>query len=131
MIQTYPRPARDSFSYRLSLVGLTNCMQERSRQRRGIENAHSRIFAHPRFAGRRIKSLKLRDVLCGAAPDPHQHAVVLAAVKDKPFGRPNVAVLDCSSARRLRTSAGRDERMAPAEQKNGPEEEDEYLSDIP
>src|ERR1043166_2739206 len=37
-----------------------------------------------------------------AAPGPHQDAVVLAAVKDKPFGRAQVAVLDGSSARRLR-----------------------------
>jgi putative transposase len=58
------------------------------------------------------------------APGPHQDAVVLAAVKDKPFGRPHVAVLDGRSARRLRTPAGRDERMAPAEQKNGTKEED-------
>jgi putative transposase len=56
-----------------------------------------------------------------AAPGPHQDAVVLAAVKDKPFGRPQGAVLDGRSARRLRAPAGRDERMAPpgAEQKNG------------
>ena len=63
-----------------------------------------------------------------AAPGPHQDAVVLAAVKDKPFGRPQVAVLDGSSARRLRACAGRDERMAPAEQKNGAREEDEMPS---
>jgi putative transposase len=67
-----------------------------------------------------------------AAPDPHQDAVVLAAVKDKPFGRPQVAVLDGRSARRLRVRAGRDERMAPAEQKNGTTEEDKMAShDVP
>jgi putative transposase len=59
-----------------------------------------------------------------AAPGPHQDAVVLAAVKDKPFGRPQVAVLDGRSARRPHAPAGRDERMAPAEQKNGMKEED-------
>ena len=63
-----------------------------------------------------------------AAPGPHQDAVVLAAVKDKPFGRPQVAVLDGSSARRLRAPAGRDGRMAPAEQKNGAREEDKMAS---
>jgi putative transposase len=59
-------------------------------------------------------------------PDPHQGASVLAAVKDKPFGRPQGAVLDCGCARRLVTSAGRDGRMAPpgAEQKNGGEEDE-------
>jgi putative transposase len=61
-------------------------------------------------------------------PDPHQDAGVLAAVKDKPFGRPQGAVLDRRSARRPRTPAGRDERMAPAEQKNEVKEEDEMPS---
>jgi len=62
-------------------------------------------------------------------PDPHQPASVLAAVKDKPCGRPE-AVLDGGCARRLVTSAGRDGRMAPpgAEQKNGVKEEDEMTS---
>jgi putative transposase len=54
-----------------------------------------------------------------AVPGQRQDAVVLAAVKDKPFGRPQMAVLDGRSARRLRTRAGRDKRMALAEQKNG------------
>jgi putative transposase len=63
-----------------------------------------------------------------AAPDPHQDAVVLAAVKDKPSGRPQVAVLDRRSARRLRNPAGRDGRMAPAEQKNAAGEEDKMAS---
>jgi putative transposase len=67
-----------------------------------------------------------------AAPGPHHDAVVLAAVKDKPFGRPQAAVLDSRSARRLRTRAGRDGRMAPAEQKNGAKEEDKMAShDVP
>jgi hypothetical protein len=54
-------------------------------------------------------------------PDPHQPAAVLAAVKDKPFGRPRRgAVLDRRCARRPRSLAGRDGRMAPpgAELKN-------------
>jgi putative transposase len=53
-------------------------------------------------------------------PDPRQSAGVLAAVKDKARGRPQAAVLDCRSARRPQSSAGRDGRMAPpgAEQKN-------------
>ena len=67
-----------------------------------------------------------------AAPGPHQDAVVLAAVKDKPFGRPQAAVLDGSSARRLRAPAGRDGRMAPAEQKNGAKQEDKMAPhDVP
>jgi len=54
-------------------------------------------------------------------PDAHQPAVVLAAVKDKPFGRPQEgAVLDRRCARRPYHRAGRDGRMAPpgAEPKN-------------
>jgi putative transposase len=54
-------------------------------------------------------------------PDAHQPAAVLAAVKDKPFGRPQEgAVLDRRCARRPHHRAGRDGRMAPpgAELKN-------------
>jgi hypothetical protein len=54
-------------------------------------------------------------------PDAHQPAVVLAAVKDEPFGRPQEgAVLDRRCARRPHHRAGRDGRMAPpgAEPKN-------------
>src|SRR5262249_55085640 len=59
-----------------------------------------------------------------AAPGSHQDAGVLAAVKDKPFGRPHVAVLDGSSARPLGIPAGREERMAPAKKKKGAREEE-------
>jgi putative transposase len=62
-------------------------------------------------------------------PDPAKSAGVLAAVKDKPCGRPEV-VLDRRSARRLRTPAGRDGRMAPpgAEQKNDAPKEERMTS---
>jgi len=52
--------------------------------------------------------------------DAHKPAVVLAAVKDKPSGRPQGAVLDRRCARRSHHPAGRDGRMAPpgAEPKN-------------
>jgi putative transposase len=65
-----------------------------------------------------------RRLLAGL--DPRQPAGVLAAVKDKPFGRPQGAVLDRRSARRPHRHAGRDGRMAPpgAEQKNAPTKED-------
>ena len=47
-------------------------------------------------------------------PDSHKPAVVLAAVKDKPFGRPQEgAVVDRRGARRPHHRAGRDGRMAP------------------
>ena len=57
-----------------------------------------------------------------ADPDARQPAAVLAAVKDKPSGRPQEgAVLDRHCARRPHHRAGRDGRMAPpgAEPKNG------------
>jgi putative transposase len=66
-----------------------------------------------------------------AAPDPRQPAGMLAAVKDKPSGRPHGAVLDRRSARRPHRHAGRDGRMAPpgAEQKNAPTQEDQLTPD--
>jgi len=66
-----------------------------------------------------------------AGPDPRQPAGVLAAVKDKPFGRPQGAVLDGRSARRPHRHAGRDGRMAPpgAEQKNAPTQEEPLTPD--
>jgi len=66
-----------------------------------------------------------------AGHDPRQSAGVLAAVKDKPFGRPQGAVLDGHSARRPHPHAGRDGRMAPpgAEHKNTPTREDQLTPD--
>ena len=67
-----------------------------------------------------------------ANPNAHQPAAVLAAVKDKPSGRPpSGAVLDRRCARRPHHRAGRDGRMAPpgAEQKNGTEQESKMPSD--
>ena len=67
-----------------------------------------------------------------ANPDAHQTAAVLAAVKDKPFGRPRSgAVLDRRCARRPHSRAGRDGRMAPpgAEQKNATKQEGKMSSD--
>jgi putative transposase len=64
-------------------------------------------------------------------PDAHQPAVGLAAVKDKPFGRPqDGAVLDRRCARRPHHRAGRDGRMAPpgAEPKNVSKPEDNMPS---
>ena len=62
-----------------------------------------------------------RHQAVAVGPDPHQPAAVLAAVKDKPCGRPqDAAVLDRRGARQPHQHAGRDERMAPpgAEPKN-------------
>src|SRR5438105_5229375 len=65
-------------------------------------------------------------------PDAHQPAVVLAAVKDKPSGRPRTGVvLDRRYARQPHHRAGRDGRMAPprAEPKNRSKQEDQMQSD--
>ena len=65
-------------------------------------------------------------------PDAHQPAVVLAAVTDKPSGRPRTGVaLDCRCGRQRRHRAGRDGRMAPprAEPKNRSKQEDQMQSD--
>ena len=70
-----------------------------------------------------------------AAVDPNAHkpAAVLAAVKDKPFGRPQEGPPSLTAAvRGSRTiRAGRDERMAPpgAEQKNVSKQKRNMLSD--
>ena len=59
------------------------------------------------------KAVRSNRGAAGAA-DVRQPAVVLAAVKDKPSGRPQVAaVLDRRCARRPHHRAGRDGRMAP------------------
>ena len=49
------------------------------------------------------------------SPDTSQPAAVLAAVKDKPYGRPERrAFLDCRSTRRRSDDVGRDGRMGSA-----------------
>ena len=67
-----------------------------------------------------------------ADPEPRKPAVLLAAVKDKPSGRPQSgAVLDRRCARRPNHLAGRDGRMAQprAKQKNTSKQEDQMSSD--
>jgi Integrase core domain len=65
-------------------------------------------------------------------PNAHKPATVLAAVKDKPFGRPQEgAVLDRRCARQPHHRGGRDGRMAPpgAEPKNVLRQEGNMPSD--
>jgi hypothetical protein len=49
-----------------------------------------------------------------AGPDCSERAAVLAAVKDKPSGRPQAAFLDGHCARRPKARVGRDGRMVSA-----------------
>ena len=91
-------------------------------------------FYNPRRRHSSIGYLSPIDYERAQAVDPgaRQPAAVLAAVKDKPSGRPrNGAVLDRRCARRPHHRAGRDGRMAPpgAEQKNGSKQGDNMLSD--
>jgi len=74
-----------------------------------------------------------RDQKTAADPDARQRVAVLAAVKDKPSGRPQEgAVLDRRCARRPHHRAGRDGRMAPpgAEPKNGATQEDKMTAQL-
>jgi putative transposase len=67
-----------------------------------------------------------------SSPDAHQHAVVLAAVKDKPSGRPQVGPSLTAAARagRIIVRAGTEEWLRRgAEQKNEPQQEDSMTSD--
>ena len=67
-------------------------------------------------------------------PGAHQHAVVLAPVKERPGSvtasctASAPAVLDSRSTRRPRRRAGRDEKMLSAEPKDRPKEEDRMPS---
>ena len=73
-----------------------------------------------------------RHHAAAANPNAHKPAAVLAAVKDKPFGRPQVgAVLDRHCARQPHHRAGRDGRMAlpGAEPKNVSKQEANMPSD--
>jgi hypothetical protein len=80
-------------------------------------------FYNPRRRHSSLGYLSPIDYERGHARDPgtRQPAAVLAAVKDKPCGRPpSGAVLDRRCARRPHLRVGRDGRRAPpeAEQKN-------------
>jgi putative transposase len=73
-----------------------------------------------------------RHHAAAVVPDARQRAIVLAAVKDKPCGRPqDAAVLDRRCARSPHHRAGRDGRMAPpeAELKNVRKQEGNMPSD--
>ena len=73
-----------------------------------------------------------RHQAAAVAPDARQPAIVLAALKDKPCGRPqDAAVLDRRCARWPHHRAGRDGRMAPpeAEPKNVRKQEANMPSD--
>ena len=91
-----------------------------------IEGFYNRRRRHSSIGYLSPMDFEQRGQKTVADPDARQPAAVLAAVKDKPSGRPQEgAVLDGRCARRPHHRAGRDGRMAPprAEPKNGSTQE--------
>ena len=92
-----------------------------------IEGFYNRRQRHSSIGYLSPVDYERRHPATAVDPDAHQPAAVLAAVKDKPFGRPQEgAVLDRRCARQPHHRAGRDGRMAPpgAEPKNATKPED-------
>jgi transposase len=71
-------------------------------------------YDHARATAVRAERRAARAEACAAGPDAPERAAVLAAVKDKPCGRPQAAFLDGRCARRPEACAGRDGRMGSA-----------------
>jgi hypothetical protein len=91
-----------------------------------IEGFYNRRRRHSSIGYLSPMDFEQRGQKTAADPDARQRVAVLAAVKDKPSGRPQEgAVLDRRCARRPHHRAGRDGRMAPpgAEPKNGSTQE--------
>jgi putative transposase len=91
-----------------------------------IEGFYNRRRRHSSIGYLSPIDYERRHHVLAVDPEAHHPAVVLAAVKDKPSGRPqHAAVPDRRCARRPHHPAGRDGRMAPpgAEPKNGSTQE--------
>jgi putative transposase len=91
-----------------------------------IEGFYNRRRRHSSIGYLSPIDYERRHHVLAVDPEAHQPAVVLAAVKDEPSGRPqHAAVPDRRCARRPHHRAGRDGRMAPpgAEPKNGSTQE--------
>jgi transposase len=71
-------------------------------------------YDRDRAAARRVECAARVGSCAAEAPDASKRAAVLAAVKDKPCGRPQAAFLDGHCARRPEARAGRDGRMGSA-----------------
>jgi hypothetical protein len=120
------RPMCESFFATLECELLDRCRFKTQTEARSAVFAFIEGFYNPRRRHSSIGYLspveyEHRHHAATVDRDAHQPAAVLAAVKDKPFGRPqDAAVLDRHRARQPRQCAGRDGRMAPpgAEPKN-------------
>ena len=122
----YDNAVCESFFATLECELLDRCRFKTQAEARSATFAFIEGFYNPRRRHSSIGYLspidyERRHQAVAVVPDPHQPAAVLAAVKDKPFGRPHeAAVLDRRCARQPHHDAGRDGRMAPpgAELKN-------------
>jgi hypothetical protein len=132
----YDNAMCESFFATLECELLGRCRFKTQAEARSAVFAFIEGFYNPR---RRYSSIgylspvdyERRHYVAAVVPDAHQRAAVLAAVKDKPCGRPQDAtVLDRRCARQPRQCAGRDGRMAPpgAEPKNATKQEDSMPS---
>jgi hypothetical protein len=126
----------ESFFATLECELLARCRFKTQAEARSAMFAFIEGFYNPRRRHSSIGylspiSYERRHQATAVDPDAHKPAAVLAAVKDKPFGRlQDGAVLDRRCARRPHHRAGRDGRMAPpgAEPKNGASQEDNMPS---
>ncbi len=122
----YDNAMCESFFATLECELLDRCRFKTQAEARSAIFAFIEGFYNPRRRHSSIGYLapidyERRHQAVAVVPDPYQPAAVLAAVKDKPCGRPHeAAVLDRHCARQLHHDAGRDGRMAPpgAEPKN-------------
>jgi putative transposase len=122
----YDNAMCESFFATLECELLARCRFKNQAEARSAVFAFIEGFYNPRRRHSSIGYLspidfERRHQTVAADRDAHQPAAGLAAVKDKPSGRPQVgAVLDRRCAQRPHHRAGRDGRMAPpgAEPKN-------------
>jgi putative transposase len=133
----YDNAMCESFFATLECELLDRCRFKTQAEARSTVFAFIEGFYNPRRRHSSIGYLspidyERRHQAATVVPDAHQPAAVLAAVKDKPCGRPqDAAVLDHRCARQLRQCAGRDGRMAPPgiKPKNATKQEDNLPSD--
>jgi len=133
----YDNAMCESFFATLECELLDRCRFKTQAEARSMVFAFIEGFYNPRRRHSSIGYLspidyERRHQAATVVPDAHQPAAVLAAVKDKPCGRPqDAAVLDRRCARQPRQCAGRDGRMTPPgiEPKNATKQEDNVPSD--
>ena len=123
---------------RLVKLLLSRFQSSRMQRQRGgrVATRRSRAAGQPNAAHRSTPiTFERHFAAVTLEPGAHQHAVVLAPVKERPGSIAAnrtagvAAVLDSRSTRRRRKCAGRDGKMLAAEPKDYPKEEDRMQSD--